>query len=104
MKLAVAQHECRARKLGRDEPIAKPELVAQRNGGGLLHEQRVGSRIDDELADALGHDDAARPLLAFEDDDRAFAFLQLEGGREPGNSAADDGDVDGFDQSAVGSR
>jgi hypothetical protein len=69
MELTVAQHECRAWGLGRYEPIAKPQLVAERDCSGLLHEQSVGACIDDEFADALGDDDAARPLFALEDDD-----------------------------------
>ena len=60
MQLAIAENERSTRKFGREEPIAEPELVAQRHGGRLLHEQRVGSRIDDELADPFGPDDAAR--------------------------------------------
>ncbi len=55
MQLAVAQDERGPRKLGREEPVAEAQLVAQRDGGRLLHEQRIRPGVDDELADALGH-------------------------------------------------
>src|SRR5687767_6565461 len=78
MKLAVAQHEGRARKLGRNKAIAETKLVAERHGSRLLYQQRIRSRIDEKLADPLGHDDAAGPLLALENDDRTLTLAELE--------------------------
>ena len=48
MQPAVAQDERRPRKLRREQTIANAKLVAQHDGRRLLHEQRVGSGVDDE--------------------------------------------------------
>ena len=74
MQRAIPQDERRARQFGRQEPIAKAELIAQRNGGRFLDEQRVRAGIDDEVADPFGLDDAAGARLAFENHDRSLAF------------------------------
>ena len=93
MKLAAAQHERRPWKLGREEAIAEAELITERHRGRLLNQQRIGPCVDDELARPLGHDNAARPRPALEDDDRPLALPQFIGGREPGDPGPDDNDV-----------
>ena len=68
MEPAGAQDEGGAWKLGGEEAVTEAQFVAKRHGGRLLYQQRVGTRVDDELADALCHDDAARPLVALENE------------------------------------
>ncbi len=101
VQLPVAKDEGRARELGGEEAIAKPQLVAERDRGRFLHEQRVGAGVDDQIAHPLGLDDAARTLGALEHHHRSLALAELVGGRQAGDTAANDGDVDGFDSRGV---
>ena len=96
MQLAAAQNERGARQFGGEEAVAEADLVAECDGSRLLDEERVRPCVDDELANALRDDDATRPRIALEHDDRPFPLAQLEGGRQTGHSSADDGDVDTF--------
>ncbi len=62
--------EREARRLGRDQPIAESELLAERDAFGLLNQQGVGSGIDDEAVELLAEHDAARARPAFEQHER----------------------------------
>ncbi len=94
MQLAVTQNKRGPRKLGGEEAVAEAQLVAKRDGGRLLHEERVGPCVDDELTNALREDDAARPRVALEHEHRAFPLAQLVRGRQTGDAGPDDCYVD----------
>ena len=94
MQRAVAQDVRGPRQLGREQPVAEAELVAQRDGRRFLDEQRVGTGIDDELADPLGLDDAAGRDSRSRTTTDALALRELVGRGETGDAAADDGNVD----------
>ena len=57
---------------------------------GFLDEQRIGAGVDREAVDVFAQDDAAGARRALEDDERESRCVQLVGGREPGDAAADD--------------
>ncbi len=59
VKTAVALDEREARRLGRDQPVAEPELLAELDAVGLLDQQRVGSAVDGVAVDLFAQDDAA---------------------------------------------
>ena len=82
---------------GRHEAIGDAEFPAERDALGFLREDGIRSTVDDEIAHVFAHDDAAGPRRAFEKDERPALFLQLEGGAEPGDAAANDDDVDDVD-------
>src|SRR5205823_10926107 len=69
---------------------AEAELLAERDGRRLLHQQRIGAAVDREAADLLTEDHAAGARRALEDDERAAAQVELVGRREPRDPAADD--------------
>ena len=48
---------------------AEAELAAQRDGGRLLHQQRIGAAVDDPSIEALGANDAAEAIAGLEDGD-----------------------------------
>ena len=85
------------RRPGRHEAIGDAEFPAERDALGFLREDGIRSTVDDEIAHVFAHDDAAGPRRAFEKDERPALFLQLEGGAEPGDAAANDDDVDDVD-------
>ena len=76
------------------EPVAEAQLAAERHGARLLHEQRVGTGVDDPAVESFGGDDAAGAIGRFEHAHRHATALQLVGGRQARDAAADDGDVD----------
>ena len=95
MQTSAALDEREARRLGRHEPIAEAELLAERDAVGLLDEQRVGPAVDREAVDLLAEDDAAGARRALEQRRTSTPrCVQLVGGAEPGDAAADDDDVD----------
>ena len=64
-----------ARRLGRNEPIAEAELLAERDAVRLLNQQRVGAAVDREAVDLFAEDDAAGASRALEHDERDAAAL-----------------------------
>ena len=63
MQPAVALDVGEAGRFGRDEAILQPQLLAQADAFGLLHQQRIGPRVDREAVDLFAEHDAARPRL-----------------------------------------
>src|SRR3954465_2329242 len=61
VQAAVAHHVRGTRGECRDEPIAEPELTAQRHRRRLLHEQRVRSTVNDPAVESLGADHTTGP-------------------------------------------
>ena len=53
MQASAALDEREARRLGRDQPIAEAELLAELDAVGLLNQQRVGAGVDGEAVDLL---------------------------------------------------
>ena len=94
MQAAAALDVGEARRLGRDEPIAQAELLAERDRLGFLNQQRVGAAVDREAVDCFADDDAAGARRAFEHHERDAAARELVGGGETRDAAADDDDVD----------
>ena len=76
------------------QPAFEPELAAQLESGRLLHQQRVGSRVEGEPVDALGADHAAGPRRRLDQHERGAPPLQLPGGGEARHPAADHRHVD----------
>ena len=95
MQPAVANDVGGARRERRDQPLAEAELAAQRHRTRFLHQQRVRAAVDDPAVEPLRGDDAAGAVAGLEDAHADAAPLQLVRGRQPGDAAADDGDVDG---------
>ena len=77
VKPPVAQYESGARKLGRDKSIAESQLIAEFQRSLLLNQQCVRARVDRELPDTLGANDAAGPLIALEHENRALSLSQF---------------------------
>ena len=94
MQPAVAQDVCRARRQRRDETVGDSQLAAERDRRRLLHEQRVRTAVDHPAVEPFGGDDAAGARRRFEDPNAQPALLQLVRGGQPGDAAADDGDVE----------
>src|SRR5262245_44501481 len=90
MEQSAALDVREARRNGGDEPIAEPELLAQRDALALLEDQRIGAAVDRETVDLLAEDDAAGARSFFEDQKGHVAARQLIRGCEPRDSAADD--------------
>jgi hypothetical protein len=83
-----------ARRQRRDQAICDPQLAAETDGSGLLHEHRVGSAIDDPAIDPIGVNDTARTIGCFEDAYACAAALQLVGGGEARDASSDNRYVD----------
>jgi hypothetical protein len=94
MESSVAQDVGGAWHERRDEPIAKPELATEPDGGGLLHEHRVGAAVDHPAVESIGPNDSAESIGGFEETDADAAALELVGRGEARNASADDGYID----------
>ena len=81
--------------VGRHERGSEPELLAQPDAVGLLHQERIGPRVDRESVDLLAQDHAAGTRRALEHDESDAALLELVGDRQPRDPAADDHGVVG---------
>ena len=79
-----------------DEPILDAETPAELERPRLLGQERIGARLDEETAGALGGDGAAEPVARLEERE-----IELDGPlareldravrrREPGDAPADD--------------
>ena len=68
------------------------ELLAELNRRRLLHQQRVGSRVDREPVAVLGVNQSAEARRGLEQDERDVAARELERGGQAGDAAADDDD------------
>ena len=93
MQPAVALDVSQAGRFGGDEAILQPELFAQADAFGLLHEQRIGTRVDREAVDLFAEHDAAGAAARLEQGKRDAAALELERRREARDAAADDDDL-----------
>ena len=87
---AVTQHVRGARRQRRNEPIGDPELATQRDCGRLLHEERVGPRVDDPLVEPIGRDHPSDTGGCLENADAEAARLEIECRGQPGDSCTDD--------------
>ena len=93
MQPIVTQDVRRARRQRRHQPIGNAQLAAQGDRSRLLHQQRIGAAVDHPAVESLGGDDAAGARRRFEDPHADAAPLQLERSGQPGDAAADDGDI-----------
>ena len=93
MKAPVAQDVGGARCERRDESIGDPELAAERHGGGLLHEQRIGAAIDDPAVESIAADYTAEAIGGFEQADVDAAPLQIVRGCKARDASAGDCDI-----------
>ena len=82
--------------VGAGEAVLDAEPPAERQRPGLLREERVGPRLDEEAAHALGRDRAAEPLARLEqrqlerDPPVARDLAGAVGGRQTRDPPADD--------------
>src|SRR5213594_2837620 len=100
MEAPGAPHEHSPEAIVRpDEPVLDAETPTQRQGPRLLRQERVGTRLYQEPAGALGRDSAAQPgsrLDHREVQRRGPLARDLDGAvrrREPGNAPADDDEL-----------
>ena len=91
-QIPVLEDERRARRVGRDHPPAKTELVAQLYRSRFLNQHRIGSGVDREPADLLGQDQPAGAVRRFQHDEGHTTLRQLVRGRQSGDACADDDD------------
>ena len=78
------------RRLGGHELGSETELLAQRDAGWLLHEQRVRSGVNRIAIDLFAEDHATGSLAPLEDDGRDVLASQLVGRRETRYPSTDD--------------
>jgi hypothetical protein len=69
MKCSITKNIRGSGRLGRDEPIAKTDFVAEGDCPWFLHEQRIRPGIDHEAADVLCLNDSARAIRELEHHD-----------------------------------
>src|SRR5689334_12583987 len=93
MEFSAALNVGESRRFGRDEPVCNPELLAERDAFGFLRQDRIGTAVDDEIADVLAQNHAAGTRCALEDRERQAVLLQFERGAQSGDAAAHYDDV-----------
>ena len=84
------------RVVGADELVGDAQLFAERRGPGFFGEEGIGTGLDQAALDAIGVHGAAEALAALEErvlELRAGGarLFQMEGGAQPGDAAADNG-------------
>jgi len=93
---SAAAHDVNAPVVGpgADQASLEAESRAQRDGPGLLGDERVGARLDQEAAAPLGRDRSPEPIVRVEQDhlEAAPGLDQTERRGEPGHTTADDRD------------
>jgi hypothetical protein len=94
VKTSVAQDVGGARHKRGQQAIADSELTAERDRGGLLHEHRIGSAIDDPSIESIAAYHTAQTIGGLEQADADAAPLQLVCGREARDASADNGHVE----------
>ena len=94
VKPTLAQDVCSARLDGRHEPVGEAELLAERNGRRLLHQERVGATVDHPAIETFRDDGAAETGACFEQANLKTQTLQLVRRRKSGNAASDDDGVE----------
>src|SRR5258708_6557738 len=91
MQLAAFEYECRAKVVvGADHLAAEADVFDQLDRGGLYRAEAVGSGFEGAVIDLLGVDDPAEAVDPLDERGADAGLVEVVGGREAGDSAADD--------------